>query len=79
MRMYQKLAPPAPPETTVATSLVGTTGVVERAVEPNSLKGKVRIEHDVWSATSETPIPAGRKVVVKSSEGVHVMVEEVPE
>ena len=79
MRMYQKLAPPAPPETTVATSLVGTTGVVERAVEPNSLKGKVRIEHDVWSATSEKPIPAGKKVVVKSSEGVHVMVEEVRE
>ncbi len=77
MRMYQKLAPPAPPETTVATSLVGMTGVVERAVEPNSLKGKVRIAHDVWSASSEKPIEAGKKVVVKSSEGVHVMVEEV--
>ncbi|OGS41988.1 MAG: hypothetical protein A3K67_02225 [Euryarchaeota archaeon RBG_16_62_10] len=78
IKMYQKLAPPAPPETTVATSLVGTTGLVEAEVKPDSLKGKVRIDHDTWSATSDTVIPVGRKVVVKSSEGVHVKVEEIP-
>lgn len=77
MRMYQKLAPPAPPETTVATSLVGMTGVVEKEVVPNTLKGKVRIAHDTWSATAGKPIPEGRKVVVKASEGVHVTVEEI--
>jgi membrane protein implicated in regulation of membrane protease activity len=77
MRMYQKLAPPAPPETTVATSLVGMTGVVVTDVTPNSLKGKVRIDHDTWSATSSKAIPAGKKVVVKTSEGVHVTVEEI--
>jgi len=79
MKMYQKLAPPAPPETTVATSLVGQKGVVEYEVVPNKLSGKVRIDHDTWSATSSTVIPVGKKVVVKASEGVHVMVEEVPE
>jgi len=78
IKMYQKLAPPAPPETTVATSLVGQTGVVTTEVVPSSLKGKVRIDHDTWSATSDKAIPAGRKVVVKASEGVHVKVEEVP-
>lgn len=78
IKFYQKLAPPAPPETTVATSLVGMVGVVEAEVVPNSLKGKVRIEHDTWSATSDRPIPVGRKVKVKTSEGVHVTVEEVP-
>ena len=78
MKMYQKLAPPVPPETTVATSLIGQTGVVEREVVPHTLAGKVRIAHDTWSATSTKPIPAGRKVVVKASEGVHVTVEEVP-
>ena len=77
MMLYQKLAPPAPPETTVATSLVGMTGVVEREVVPNVLTGKVRIAHDTWSATALRPIPVGRKVVVKASEGVHVTVEEV--
>jgi len=77
IKLYQKLAPPAPPETTVATSLVGMTGVVEFAVSPNSLKGKVRIDHDTWSATSDKVIPVGSKVVVRASEGVHVKVEEV--
>jgi membrane protein implicated in regulation of membrane protease activity len=78
MKMYAKLAPPAPPETIVASSLVGLEGVVEREVEPNNLRGKVRIANDDWSATSNKTIPVGRKVVVKSSEGVHVMVEELP-
>jgi membrane protein implicated in regulation of membrane protease activity len=78
IKFYQKLAPPAPPETVVASSLVGQTGIVEVEVIPNSLKGKVRIEHDTWSATSDKPIPAGSKVRVKASEGVHVTVEEVP-
>lgn len=78
MVMYQKLAPPVPPETTVATSLVGMTGVVVSTVVPNSLSGKVRIDHDTWSATSSKDIAVGKKVVVKASEGVHVTVEEVP-
>ncbi len=78
IKFYQKLAPPAPPETTVATSLVGLTGVVVTEVVPNDLKGKVRIANDTWSASSSKPIPPGRKVIVKSSEGVHVIVEEVP-
>lgn len=77
IKFYQKLAPPAPPETVVATSLVGQTGVVVTEVVPQNLKGKVRIANDTWSASSDRPIPAGRKVRVKASEGVHVIVEEV--
>jgi len=77
MRMYQKLAPPAPPETTVATSLVGLTGVVVTEVTPNTLKGKVRIAQDTWSAVSNKAIPAGKRIVVRASEGVHVTVEEI--
>jgi membrane-bound ClpP family serine protease len=78
IKIYQRLAPPAPPETTVATSLVGQKGMVVKTVTPNSLTGKVRIDHDMWSATSSSKIEEGRKVVVKSSEGVHVFVEEIP-
>jgi len=77
IKMYQKLAPPAPPETTVATSLIGQVGVVEVEVLPNSLRGKVRIDHDTWSATSGSAIPAGKRIKVVASEGVHVTVEEV--
>jgi len=79
IKLYQKLAPPAPPETTVATSLVGTTGIVTKEVRPNSLKGKVLIDHDTWSATANCNIQEGKKIRVKSSEGVHVTVEEISE
>jgi membrane protein implicated in regulation of membrane protease activity len=77
IKFYQKLAPPAPPETRVATSLIGMKGVVTAEVSPDNLKGKVRIEHDVWSATANCVISEGTQVVVKGSEGVHVVVEEV--
>jgi len=76
IKLYQKLAPPGPPETIVATSLVGLEGVVVTETRPDSLTGKVRIANDTWSATSAKPIPAGKQVKVVSSEGVHVVVQE---
>ena len=76
IKLYQRLAPPAPPETTVASSLLGKTGQVITEIQPGNLKGKVRIEHDTWSATSDRIIPEGARVVVRASEGVHVVVEE---
>ncbi len=78
IKLYQRLAPPAPPETTVATSLIGKEGIVVTDVQEDSLKGKVRIENDTWSASSDHLIKAGTKVRVRSSEGVHVVVEEAP-
>jgi len=79
IRMYQKLAPPVPPSTTVGSSLVGMKGIVDKDVYPDNMRGKVRIANDTWSATSAVPIAAGTKVVVKSSAGVHVVVEEIVE
>jgi membrane protein implicated in regulation of membrane protease activity len=79
IKMYQRLAPPAPPETTVATSLIGKEGLVEVEVVPGSLRGKVKIANVIWSATSATAIPVGSKVKVVRSEGVHVTVEELSE
>ncbi len=77
IKLYQKLAPPAPPETTVATSLVGKTGVVLKEVEPNDLSGKVRIEGQTWSAMAANRIPVGTAIVVSESRGVHVVVKEL--
>jgi membrane protein implicated in regulation of membrane protease activity len=79
IKLYQKIAPPAPPETRVATSLIGTTGIITVEVRPDSLKGKVKIDHESWSATAKCVIPVGKRVAVKSSEGVHVFVEEINE
>ena len=51
------------------------TGTVVAATGPDSLKGKVRIGSDIWSARSDEPIEAGAEVVVVHAEGVHVKVE----
>ena len=77
MVLYQRLAPPAPPETTVGSSLIGQIGIVMVDIYPDSIKGKVKIKNDIWSATALTHIPAGKKVQVIRSEGVHVTVREL--
>ncbi|NLI73940.1 MAG: NfeD family protein [Euryarchaeota archaeon] len=79
VKMYQKLSPPMPPTTTVATSLIGQEGVVVTMVCPGNLKGKVKIDSDVWSATSDEAIPVGARVKVIHSEGVHVRVKNIGE
>jgi len=76
-KFYQMLAPPAPPETTVGTSLIGKTGIVITRVVPGNITGKVRIANDTWSSTSDDVIPEGTKVLVVRSEGVHVFVEPI--
>ncbi|TET90545.1 MAG: NfeD family protein [Methanomassiliicoccales archaeon] len=76
MKFYQTLSPPAPPTTTVGHSLVGQTGIVKAPIEPNTIKGKVRIENQVWSATSDRHIAKGALVEVVQSKGVHVIVKE---
>ncbi len=73
--LYRRLGRPEPPSTTVADSLVGRAGTVVSATGPDSLKGKVRIGSDIWSARSDEPIEAGAEVVVVHAEGVHVKVE----
>ncbi len=60
-------------------SLVGMKGIVTTDVQPGSISGKVKLTNQIWSATSESAIPAGRKVEVISSEGVHVKVIELTE
>ena len=74
IKLYQILAKPVPPTTTVTDSLVGKKGKVITATDPNSLKGKVRIGMDIWSANSEEPIDEGEQVEVVAAEGVHITV-----
>ncbi|WII09455.1 NfeD family protein [Methanomassiliicoccales archaeon LGM-DZ1] len=72
--LYKRLGAPEPPSTTVSESLVGKEGVVTVKVTPDNIRGKVKIGSDTWSADSDEPISAGTKVIVDSSEGVHVHV-----
>jgi membrane protein implicated in regulation of membrane protease activity len=75
VKMYQVLGRPEPPTTTVVESLLGREGIVTVKTAPDNIIGKVRIDSDVWSATSAEPIEAGAEVVVVKSQGVHVTVE----
>ena len=77
LKVYQLLAKPEPPSTTVTDSLVGRKGKVVVATEDGNMKGKVKIGTDLWSAVSDEPIEVGTEVIVDSSEGVHVHVRRI--
>lgn len=79
MKLYQRLSPPTVPTTTVSTSLIGDTGKVLVAVEPDSITGKVKLRNQIWSATSKRNIPAGSMVKVVDARGVHVVVDKINE
>lgn len=75
--LYRKMAPGQKPQTTSMDVLGGMEGTVIKTVRPDSIDGKVKIDNQIWSATGETVIDEGRKVIVINSEGVHVKVKEV--
>ena len=74
---YRSIAPPGKPMATAAASLIGKEGFVMEKIIPDSLDGKVEIEHQMWSATGNKEIEKGKHVKVTESKGVHVFVEEV--
>jgi membrane protein implicated in regulation of membrane protease activity len=77
IKLYQKLAPPEPPTTTVGTSLIGKRGMVLVEIKPKQITGKVEIENQTWSATAEKEIPVGTEIIIVESRGVHVVVEPI--
>jgi len=73
---YKKLGEGKLEATTTVDNLVGKEGIVVRRVEPNNLRGKVKIGGNIWSATANEVIEEGKRVVVIKGEGVHVVVRE---
>ena len=74
--LYRKMAPGQKPQTTSMDIMAQKKGVVVKTVHSGSISGKVEIENQVWSATADSVIEEGKKVIVISSEGVHVKVKE---
>ncbi|HEV2167043.1 MAG TPA: NfeD family protein [Thermoplasmata archaeon] len=72
---YRRVAPTHVPLSTTVRSFEGQTAFVTAAIVPNTLKGKVRVGTEIWSATSSAPIPAGAYVRVVRGEGVSLWVE----
>lgn len=75
--LYRKMAPPnRVPTTRAADTLVGAEGVVTVPVTPDAPRGKVKIQHEMWSAvTRGAPIAAAERVRVTAVEGVILVVE----
>lgn len=74
--LYRRFGTAVKPTTTSGDSLIGQDGLVETMVLPDSIKGKVRIDNRLWSATAAREIDVGKHVKVVSSKGVHIVVEE---
>lgn len=72
---YRWVAPTHRPMSTTSGGLVGDEAIVISDVVPNTLKGKVRVRSEVWSARSDVAIPAGTRVRIVHGEGVSVSVE----
>jgi membrane-bound ClpP family serine protease len=74
---YRYIAPVHRPMTTTSAGLTGEVGVLVADVIPNTLKGKVRVKSEIWSAQADVPIPTGAKVRIVSGEGVAVRVVQI--
>jgi len=72
---YRWVAPTHRPMSTTSGGLVGDEAIVISEVVPNTLKGKVRVRSEVWSARSNVSIPVGARVRIVHGEGVSVSVE----
>lgn len=77
--VYRRINPgDQTPVTISRDTLVGLEGRVIKEVVSGSISGKVLIAGQEWSARSASgKIPEGVTVRVTSSEGVHIVVEEV--
>jgi inner membrane protein len=74
---YRWVAPTHRPMSTTSAGLVGEEAVVTTAIVPDTLKGKVRVRSEIWSARASQPIPVGTRVKVVHGEGVSLAVEPV--
>lgn len=74
---YKRIAPIHRPMSTTPSSLEGEVGVVVATVVPDTLRGKVRVRSEVWSARSDITIPEGARVRVLGGEGVSILVRPI--
>ena len=72
--LYKNMAQPERPTTMSSDALIGRIAYVTRDVIPGNIRGKVKIEQEIWSATADQVIPEGQKVEVIRVEGVKVIV-----
>ncbi len=72
---YSRLAPTHPPMASTFDTLQNLTAEVTVAVVPGTMKGKVRVRGEIWSARGTVPIPVGARVRILGGQGVILNVE----
>lgn len=78
--IYRRMAPPdEEPTTQTGSNLVGVEGRVTVPLVSDTPRGKVMLQHQVWSATSDAPVPEGARVRVVRVDGVILHVQQIPE
>jgi len=74
---YRWLAGTHQPLSTTTKGLIGAEAIVVVDVVPNTIRGKVRVRSEVWSARADAPIPSGTRVRIVGGEGVSVTVAPI--
>ena len=64
---------------TNADRLIGREGTVIVPLDRTEGKGQVKVDGQIWSAKAEVNIAEGVKVIVRSIEGVKLVVEVAPQ
>lgn len=62
-------------EPTNADRFIGKEGIVIETIDPIEMKGQVKVMGQVWSASSDQKIEEGAHVIIKSIQGVRLVVD----
>lgn len=57
--------------------LIGKTGKVTVAIEPDQSSGRVLVEGQDWAARGPEPLPAGQSVVIDGADGIVLLVRSL--
>ena len=63
---------------TNADRLIGREGIVIVPLNKNEGQGQVKVDGQIWSAKADSDIAEGIRVIVRSIEGVKLVVEIAP-
>lgn len=57
-----------------ANRWIDARGIVLEDIDPDRAKGLVRVDNEEWRATSDRPVPAGSRVIVRDVRGARLYV-----
>jgi membrane protein implicated in regulation of membrane protease activity len=73
--LAKKITKPSPQKTNV-DAMIGHTGIVIKAIDPDAEIGQVRVDGQVWQALATEMIEEGAKIKVDKVQGVRLYVSK---